>query len=125
MVKPIKDAMEHAGGPASGDSIITELRLSAEICEAVDKWASRQDGHPARSQAISQLIEVGLKAVTTAQSLPEVEQRGTLASAMAAQQIDKMGDASATADEQERRKQRLTQGPPEFRDERFDRPDTE
>ena len=40
------------------------------------------------------------------------------ASDMAARQIDKLADASATNEERERRKRRLLKGPKEFRDSR-------
>jgi hypothetical protein len=44
------------------------------------------------------------------------------ASDMAAHQIDKLGDASATAEERKTRKRRLLKGPTEFRDMRVDLP---
>ncbi|HEV3079896.1 MAG TPA: hypothetical protein VGY66_08960, partial [Gemmataceae bacterium] len=44
------------------------------------------------------------------------------ASEMAGHQLDKLGDASATAEERKTRKQRLLKGPAEFRDIRLDHP---
>jgi hypothetical protein len=44
------------------------------------------------------------------------------ASEMAGDQIDKIGDPSATAEERQQRKQRLMKGPSEFRDVRGDQP---
>ena len=41
---------------------------------------------------------------------------------MAAQELDRLGDASLAPDERERRKRRLTKGPREFRDLRGDLP---
>jgi hypothetical protein len=44
------------------------------------------------------------------------------ASEMAGQQIDKLVDPSATAEERQQRKRRLLKGPGEFRDLRADLP---
>jgi hypothetical protein len=44
---------------------------------------------------------------------------------MAGHQLDKLGDASATAEERKTRKQRLLKGPSEFRDIRIDHPAAE
>jgi hypothetical protein len=58
---------------------------------------------------------------------PESSQRpsqATVAKAkkLAAEQIDRMGNSTATAEEQANRKQRLLKGPEEFRGARVDRP---
>jgi hypothetical protein len=57
---------------------------------------------------------------------PPPRKRGKKAAAkareMAGQELDRLGDSSLGADERERRKQRLTKGPSEFRDLRGDLP---
>ena len=47
---------------------------------------------------------------------------GEIAKKFAAEQIDRMGNSTATAEEQASRKQRLLKGPEEFREARVDRP---
>jgi hypothetical protein len=41
---------------------------------------------------------------------------------LARRELDRLGDASVSADEREKRKRRLTRGPSEFRDMRADLP---
>ena len=36
--------------------------MSAEMRDAVDKWAEKQADKPRRSEAIRRLVEIGLKA---------------------------------------------------------------
>src|SRR6516162_1465450 len=48
--------------------------------------------------------------------------RAEKARAMAAQEIDRLSDPSATEEERQRRKRRLLKGPKEFRDVRSNRP---
>jgi hypothetical protein len=50
------------GRPATGRNPVTAIRLSPELRATVDKWASRQDDAPGRSEAIRRLVELGLKA---------------------------------------------------------------
>jgi hypothetical protein len=115
------------------------MSITRELIRAIDDWAdARADG--SRSEAIRQLLEIGLKAappkpedvVTDIPAAPaslwpmptEVEQAldsGTAKAAskatdMAGQRIDKLGDASATNEERQSRKRRLLKGPKEFRD---------
>jgi hypothetical protein len=48
------------GRPATGQDPVTAIRLSPEIRESVDDWASRQPGKLKRSEAIRQLLQIAL-----------------------------------------------------------------
>jgi hypothetical protein len=47
------------GRPAPGRDPITAIRLLQEFRAAVDKWATKQDDKPPRSEAIRRLVELG------------------------------------------------------------------
>ncbi len=49
------------GRPATGNDPVRAIRLSDEFIAKVDRWASKQDGQPGRSEAIRRLVELGLK----------------------------------------------------------------
>jgi hypothetical protein len=51
-----------AGRPVTGRVPVRAIRLSDEFLAAVDKWSSKQDDAPGRSEAIRRLVELGLKA---------------------------------------------------------------
>jgi hypothetical protein len=53
------------GRPATGQDPVTAIRLSSEMRETVDEWASRQPDTPSRSEAIRRLVEIALKAKKT------------------------------------------------------------
>jgi hypothetical protein len=109
------------GRPATGRDPVTAIRLSKEFRAAVDKWATQQDDKPPRSEAIRRLVELGLKAekpVKAARSTPNKVR----AAELAAKAIGMMVDVSAPPEEINRRRQRLTKGPPEFREHRVDLP---
>ena len=88
-------------------------RLSSELRERVDAWAAKQSDKPARPEAILRLVELGLETTRRRESAPN---RAAKASEMAAQEIDRISDPSATKEERQRRKRRLIKGPKEFRD---------
>ncbi|MCK1661277.1 ribbon-helix-helix domain-containing protein [Bradyrhizobium sp. 151] len=50
-----------AGRPATGKDPARTIRLSDEFIADVDKWAAEQGDQPTRSEAIRQLVELGLK----------------------------------------------------------------
>jgi hypothetical protein len=99
---------------------VTAIRLSSELRESVDTWAARQPDKPGRSEAIRRLVEVALA------GSPPIKRRSPKAASkaidLAAQQIDKLADPSATAEERHQRKRRLLKGPGEFRELRADLP---
>jgi hypothetical protein len=87
---------------------------------AIVKWAENQPDKPTLSQAIRQLVDLGLS--VRAHSKQTSRTRANKANAMAANQLDRLADPSATAEEQATRKRRLLGGPEEFREVRVDRP---
>jgi metal-responsive CopG/Arc/MetJ family transcriptional regulator len=101
---------------------VRAIRLSDEFLAKVDAWAERQDDQPGRSEAIRRLVEMGL----TVKSRPKRASRAGAdkANAMAANQLDRLADKSAPAEEQASRKRRLLKGPEEFQGVRVDRPAT-
>jgi len=51
-----------AGRPATGKDPVRTMRLSDEFIASVDAWASFQAEHTTRSEALRQLVMLGLKA---------------------------------------------------------------
>jgi hypothetical protein len=97
----------------TGHGALTTIRLSSELREHVNAWAAKQRDKPARPEAIVRLVELGLQTTHRRESLMN---RATKATEMAAQEIDRLGDPSATEEERQLRKRRLIKGPKEFRD---------
>jgi hypothetical protein len=97
----------------TGHDALTTVRLSSELREHVDAWAAKQSDKPARPEAILRLVELGLETTHRRESLTK---RAAKASEMAAQEIDRLSDRSATDEERQRRKRRLIKGPKELRD---------
>jgi hypothetical protein len=116
-----------------------QLAITEAMDAAINDWRRRHEDLPNRLEAIRRLIELGLHhaphkpasgdiAIAEPASLwpmpTEVEQAldsgspkaAAQASGMASKQIDKLGDTSATNEEQQSRKRRLLRGPKEFRD---------
>jgi hypothetical protein len=94
--------------------------MSETFLKTVDRWRRQQDDKPSRAEAIRRLVELGL-----AGSRPMKRRSAKAASKaldMAGQQIDKLADSSATAEERQQRKRRLLKGPGEFRELRADLP---
>jgi hypothetical protein len=79
----------------------------------VDAWAAKQTDKPARAEAILRLVELGLETSRRRESLAE---KSAKASEMAAREIDRLIDPSATDEERQLRKRRLIKGPKELRD---------
>jgi hypothetical protein len=102
------------GRPAIRQDSLTTIRLSSELRENADAWAARQIDKPGRSEAILRLVKFGLERTHRRES--SRTKRAAKASAMAAQEIDGLGDPLVTDEERRLRKQRLIKGPKEFRD---------
>lgn len=94
------------------------VRLPAELVKRIDAWAGERDASE-RADVVCALVELGLMAVDARGAAPELRER---AAALAVRQIDQMSDATATAEQRESRKSRLTGGPSMVRDLRRDRP---
>ena len=102
----------------AGRDAISAVKLSQRLTANIDAWAEAHN--IARSDAIRQLVELGLNASPgphrTVQREPaDIEER-------AVAQIERMLDPSLSAEERERRTRRLIEGPPEFSDQRVDLP---
>jgi hypothetical protein len=94
--------------------------MSPQTLAEVDRWAKAQADKPDRSEALRRLVDAGLS--RTAPAAPISPKTAARASKLAAQEIDRVGDASASSQERESRKRRLLKGPGEFRDLRRDHP---
>ncbi len=108
--------------PRTGQDAVSAVRLPEQLTDAIDTWAEAHG--MARSEAIRQLIELGLKSAcsmrepahrTVDEDSRDIEDR-------AARQIDELLDPSLAPEERERRIRRLTEGPPEFSQSRIDLP---
>jgi hypothetical protein len=96
------------------------VRFQKAPLEKIDRWRRTQPDLPSRAEAIRRLVETGLAGATP--MLRPSSKAASKVSDMAAQQIDKLADSSATDEERQARKRRLLKGPKEFRDIRRDRP---
>jgi hypothetical protein len=106
--------------PTSGREAISAVKLSERLTADVDAWAEAHD--TVRSDAIRRLVELGLRATAvTAAPVPVRSDPGELED-LAVRQIGQLLDPSLPTAERERRIRRLTEGPPEFSDERIDLP---
>jgi len=92
-------------------------RYHEPFLQAVDGWRERQDDEPSRPVAIVRLAQLGL-AMSETRGRPTSPKGASRAAEMAGQEIDRLGDHSATVEERAKRKRRLLKGPREFRDMR-------
>ncbi|HMF74817.1 MAG TPA: hypothetical protein VK604_04070, partial [Bryobacteraceae bacterium] len=95
------------------------FRADPVIRAAIVRWAENQPDMPTLSESIRRLVEIGLAGAK--KSAAPSQQARAKAKKFAAEQIDRMGNSTATAEEQASRKQRLLKGPEEFREARVDR----
>jgi hypothetical protein len=93
-------------------------RADAMIRAAVVKWAENQPDKPTLAEAIRQLVSLGLSVKARPRQISQA--RSKKANTMAANQLDRLADPSATIEEQASRKRRLLRGPEEFRGVRVD-----
>jgi hypothetical protein len=98
---------------------MSAVKMSERLTADVDAWAEAHD--MVRSDAIRQLVELGLSATASAAAPPSAGDPVEIED-LAVKQIDQLLDPSLPAAERERRIRRLTEGPPEFTDERIDLP---
>ena len=121
-------AMSDIGNSASGTApwrmergAVSAVRMSEQLTAAVDAWAEAHE--MTRSDAIRTLVEFGLESAAVASvSHPTIAVDSTKIEEVAVELIDRMLDPSLPHEERERRIRRLTEGPPEFSDERIDLP---
>jgi hypothetical protein len=125
----------------TGKGTLIGVRLLDEPLAVLDDWITRQKERDlTRPEAIRRLVELGLTAksisnervrrgrsldlgaMSKIESAPAKTTRRARARELAAEVIDKMADPAADPDERAQRRQRLTKGPPEFREDRVDLP---
>ena len=107
------------GSPPVSKRTLIGLRLEPGLLARVDRWAASQKDDPSRPDAIRRLVELGL---AIAQRAGVRTKKAAKAAEMASQEVDRLGDPSATDEERQLRKRRLIGGPTEFRDLRRNRP---
>ena len=105
--------------PPSDKGTLIGLRLEPATLARVDRWAAAQQDHPSRPEAIRRLVELALG---IAQRAGVRTKKAAQAAEMASEEIDRLGDVSATNEERQLRKRRLIKGPKEFLDLRRNRP---
>jgi hypothetical protein len=108
----------------SGQDAVSAVKMPQELTAQVDAWA--EEHGTVRSDAICRLVELGLNSVPATvsdHSSNDSLRRDPIAiEHQAAEQIGKLLDPALPASERERRTRRLTEGPPEFTDQRIDLP---
>ena len=106
--------------PRTGRDAISAVKMSERLTADVDAWTEAHD--TVRSDAIRQLVELGLSATPSGDSLGSTPRGPDEIEDQAVKQIGQLLDPSLPIAERERRTRRLTEGPPEFSDERIDLP---
>jgi len=99
---------------------ISAVRMPERLTAEVDAWAEAHG--TVRSTAIRQLVELGLGATPSADDFNSASRDPVAIEDLAVKQIDQLIDPSLPVAERERRIRRLTEGPPEFSDQRIDLP---
>jgi hypothetical protein len=103
-----------------GREAISAVKLSEGLTRDVDAWAAAHDTD--RSDAIRQLVELGLGARPSVGHVGTIRRDPVEIEHAAVEQIGQLLDPALPSEERERRIRRLTEGPPEFIDERIDLP---
>ena len=106
--------------PSADRDAVSAVKMSEAMTAEVDAWAEAHD--MSRSDAIRQLVQLGLNASTSAARHGSAGRDPVDIEGLAVRQIDQLLDPSLPTEERERRIRRLTEGPPEFADERIDLP---
>src|SRR5258705_12187960 len=105
----------------TGKGTLIGVRILDDPLAALDGWIEKQkEPDLKRPEAIRRLVELGLTVKTKAKQ-PSAG-RAARAKELAAKAIDKMIDPAAPPEERAQRRQRLTKGPAEFREDRVDPP---
>jgi hypothetical protein len=97
---------------------ISAVKMPQELTAQVDAWAEAFG--MARSDAICKLIALGLRAGPSTVSRDSPRRAPSEIEHLAEKQIGKLLDPELPDSERERRIRRLTEGPPEFSDQRID-----
>ncbi|MDO9561092.1 MAG: hypothetical protein Q7J60_05705 [Bradyrhizobium sp.] len=99
---------------------VSAVKLPTALTASIDAWARAHAVN--RSEAIRQLIELGLTSEATAGVKPVPRLNAIAVEEQVASQLDQFIDPDTPQEERERRIHRLTEGPPEFVDLRIDLP---
>lgn len=108
------------GLPRTGREAISTVKMSPRLAADIDAWANAHN--TVRSDAIRQLIELGLGSRRSVDTLGAARRDPVEIEDLAVKQVGQLLDPSLPMAERERRIRRLTAGPPEFADERIDLP---
>jgi hypothetical protein len=106
--------------PSTDRDAVSAVRMSERLTAEVDAWAEAHG--TVRSTAIRQLVELGLGATPSADDFNSASRDPVAIEDLAVKQIDQLLDPSLPVAERERRIRRLTEGPPEFSEQRIDLP---
>jgi len=118
MARSVKAKPKERRRPATDRQPFVGVRLPRSLISEIEKWAAAQGASISRSEAIRRLVELALAGL---RPIPRRSAKAAAkASDLAAEQIDKLADASATSEERQQRKRSLLKGPREFRDVRED-----
>jgi hypothetical protein len=104
--------------PSADQDVVSAVKLSEGLTAEVDAWAEAHDMN--RSEAIRQLVQLGLSTSTPAIRHASAQGSPVDIEELAVRQIDRLLDPSLSTEERERRIRRLTEGPPEFAEARID-----
>jgi len=115
-----KKTRHDTADPGTGRDAISAVRMSERLTAEVDAWAEAHG--TVRSIAIRQIVEPGLGATPSADDFDSTARDPVAIEDLAVKQIDQLLDPSLSVAERERRIRRLTEGPPEFSDQRIDLP---
>ena len=99
---------------------IGAVQLPQDLAAAIDAWAEAR--HTNRSDAIRQLVELGLKSARVTFSQHAIKDDAVAIEDEAIGRIRALLDPSLPPEERERRIRRLVEGPPEFSAQRVDLP---
>jgi hypothetical protein len=117
---PKKRADHPIRRPSSARDAVSAVKISERLTAEIDAWAEAHG--MIRSDAICQLIELGLSARPRDVSPAAAPGDPVELKDLAAKQVSQLLDPSLPAAERERRIRRLIEGPPEFSAERKDLP---
>ena len=120
MKKSVKlDQKTKRGRPATGRGVMLSSRIPKATVTTLDAWA--EQNKTTRSDAIRRLVELGLTVKTPARPVNKPGRR-LRAQELATKAIEKIVDPTAPPEERAQRRQQLTKGPSEFREDRVDLP---
>ncbi|MDB6086950.1 MAG: hypothetical protein JWN43_4831 [Gammaproteobacteria bacterium] len=106
----------------TGTGTIVGVRMLDHPLAAVDAWIAKQkESDLSRPEAIRRLVEIGLKSETLSKPIAKPGRRSR-AQELARNAIEKIIDPATSPEERAQRRQRLSKGPPEFREDRVDQP---